>query len=583
MSWTAREIIERRRELWEQDHNLERDREFVWAVAEKLVDDKEDALRQEIQADPDLLIEMCFVVVNKKKETTPFFLNEVQREFSRELKQARADYKAGKRLHLKFIVLKGRQQGFTSYITASQLAQAITQRNWAGFTLADNTENTETIFTDKAKFPYENLPPHLQPQERYNTRRELHLEKLNSRWRIATAGAKDVGRSKTLNTFHGSEAAFWANLETILSGLGESLTADAVQILESTANGPNEFKQLWDDAIAGKNNWEPKFYEWWRTPEYRLAFESPEAETEFKNKINGSVLVPEREEDVFSEIKWLFNKGVDINQAYWYYNKWKDNKLVKQEYPNTAEQAFKASEGIAFPEFTEDIHVCKDFTPPAHWRRWRSLDNGYDDPFAWYWFTVSESGKVYIYREYTREPDEPKVAYSDQARKVKELSVMPDLIHGEMVEEHIDYTVAGLDAWATHHRDQSGKDLTDYYHDGGLYGFIPAITDRKLRKAVWHEYLKPYLDENTGRMTSRVQICRSCRKLIETLPQLLKDEKDAEKVADCAIDHPYDSAGYGLISYHIDHSKKLPEQQGPVRSHKEKIVKQVKRNKSRWS
>lgn len=246
----------------------------------------------------------------------------------------------------------------------------------------------------------------------------------------------------------------------------------------------------------------------------------------------------------------------------WYERTKKAMPSWRQEYPATVEEAMSAGEDTAFPEFSVELHVCDDFTPPEHWRRWRSLDNGYDDPFAWYWLAVSEDGQVFIYREYTREPTEPRVTYSDQAREARKLSTYVEVDEqGREVErlEDIGLTVAGKDAWATHHRDTTGKCLIDYYREGGVTGFIPAITDRRLRKAVWHEYLNPYLDENTGRTTAKVQICRSCRKLIESLPKLIKDEKDAEKVADSAIDHWYDAAGYGLIAWHAKQTKPLGE------------------------
>ena len=207
--YTAKQIIKRRKELWKQYHDLEKDREFIESVADYLVSDDGEAIREEVGNNPEYLIEMAFLIVNKDKQTVPFFLNDVQHSFIDDLNQAKEDYRAGRRLHLKFLILKGRQQGFTSVITAYQLATAIVTKNFAGFTLADNGDNTTTIFEDKAKFPYDSLPEQIKPTEKYNTRRELHFEKLNSRWRVSTAGTKEVGRSKTLNLFHGSEAAFW--------------------------------------------------------------------------------------------------------------------------------------------------------------------------------------------------------------------------------------------------------------------------------------------------------------------------------------------------------------------------------------
>jgi len=219
--------------------------------------------------------------------------------------------------------------------------------------------------------------------------------------------------------------------------------------------------------------------------------------------------------------------------------------LTKQEYPATPEEAFSFAEGLAFPEFSYDLHTVKPFEIPTHWRKWRAADNGYTDPFAWYWYAVDEFGTVYIYREYTRDPKEPKVSYSDQAKQV----VL------KTNKEQIGFTVVGHDAWAVHPLTRStntpqGKSIIDFYYEGGINDCIRAITDRMFRKAIWHEYLKPYYDENAKVTTSKVKIFSSCTKLIETLPQLLIDEKDPEKVQECSIDHWYDGASYGLNAYH---------------------------------
>jgi hypothetical protein len=108
---TARDIINKRRELWEQHHDIEQDKAFTESSAEYMLRPGSEPLRQEVRGSPELLVEMLFVVVDKDKKTVPFFLNEVQRQFIDDLNVAIADYKACKRLHLKFLVLKGRQQG----------------------------------------------------------------------------------------------------------------------------------------------------------------------------------------------------------------------------------------------------------------------------------------------------------------------------------------------------------------------------------------------------------------------------------------------------------------------------------------
>lgn len=234
-------------------------------------------------------------------------------------------------------------------------------------------------------------------------------------------------------------------------------------------------------------------------------------------------------------------------------------------------------QGMAFEEWDYNIHVCKPFTIPAHWRKWVAADNGYTDPFAFYWFAVSEEGVVYVYREYTREYSDSKVIYSDQARKVMELNTYIDPDDGVEKQENIDYYVVGHDAFNTHPLSENGKTIVDYYNEGGIYGCIRAITDRKLRKATIHEYLKPFEDENTGKMTAKVQIFSTCHKLIEYLPLQVEDPKDPEKYAETKIDHWPDAFGYGLISYHVAASKGLPETEPPIAKHKNKMARRGRR------
>lgn len=348
----CKDMIQRRKELWEEHHDIDRDNQFVQAAVNHIVDPNNAAVRKEIQRYPEYLIEISFVIVDKDKRTVPFFLNEVQQSFLHDINKAKDDYHAGLRLHLKFLVLKGRQQGFTSFITAYQLANAIIGKNFSGFTLADSGDNTNTIFEDKAKYIYNQLPEPLQPSIKYNNRREFHFDKLNSRWRVNTAGNKEVGRSKTINFFHGSEAAFWDSIDSIMTGLGEALTKDSIQILETTANGLNEFKDLWDGAEKGTNNWDPKFYQWWLTPEYVLKFEDDEREQQFKRDVAAG------ETEFMQKLKRLLEiDGLRWEQLYWYYGKYKDlREKLDQEYPCSAEESFLAS---GRPRF--DVNVLMEY------------------------------------------------------------------------------------------------------------------------------------------------------------------------------------------------------------------------------
>lgn len=315
------DIIAKRKRIWEEKHDLELDRELVRASVRKILSDI--SLVNEIKAKPYLLIEVAFFIVDKKKKSVPFFLNEVQRDFISKYEE----YGTKKA----YFILKGRQQGFTSLITAMQLSFAIVQKNFSGFTLADSGDNTRAIFNDKARTVYTRLPEELKPTEKFNSVNELFFDKLNSSWRIATA-TDQVGRSRTLNFVHFSEVAFYeCSLANLQKGIGEAMTEDCFRVYETTANGFNEAKDLWDS-----NTCYNLFYEWWRTSEYRS--------TEYEYLETNDPWLLER-------IEVLKAKGLDKEQITWYckkYDSYLDKNTIKQEYPITPEEAFISSGDCVF-------------------------------------------------------------------------------------------------------------------------------------------------------------------------------------------------------------------------------------------
>ena len=334
MRYTADFLIQKRKEKWEETHSIEQDKKLRQAIANEMLNDKE--LRQEITEHPEKLIELVFIVVDKNQRTMPFFLNEVQHEFIETLNKAIKDFEAGLITDISLLVLKGRQQGFTTVVTALQLAYSITHKNFQGFTLADKSDNSEAIFQNKAKFPYGQLPEVLKPTEKFNNRRQLLFEKINSSWAVDTA-TKNVGRSRTVNFFHGSECAFWADgIASVQGALGEAFTRNCIKIWESTANGYNDYQKMWDSGVHINC-----FYEWWKTKEYRVSFRSEEMMQEFLHQIEA------KKGWIWDRLRWLrHDKMLDSEQLYWYWNKYEkylDKDLIKQEYPCTPHEAFLLS------------------------------------------------------------------------------------------------------------------------------------------------------------------------------------------------------------------------------------------------
>ncbi len=316
------EMIAKRRRSWEKRQDINYDGEMVMAAVQALHASPE--LSQQIKNKPYLLIELCMTIVDKKKRTVPFFLNEVQRDFVKRL-EARTDNRP-------LYVLKGRQQGFTSLITAIQLCFSIVRHNFSGFTIANSNDNTLSIFNDKARVPFRRLPKTLQPHEQFNNRTEMFFDKLNSSWRIATA-TKDVGRSKTINFCHFSEVAFYeCPLSDLQKSIGEAFVEDAIVVYETTANGYNEAQTLWESGTCIN-----LFYEWWRTPEYA------------SNDL--SVLSDLKGDWIRERVGWLRDRGLTDEQIAWYvkkYNSYIDKRAIQQEYPCTPDEAFIASGDCEF-------------------------------------------------------------------------------------------------------------------------------------------------------------------------------------------------------------------------------------------
>ena len=318
---TIESLTEIRKKQWREKGELQRDKELCKLIAKTIISTPK--LRDKIFEKPWLLIEACFILVDKKRATVPFFFNRVQRDFIDKL-STQGSAKP-------YFILKGRQQGFTTLITAIQLSFAITRRNFSGFTIADRDDNTKAIFMDKAKIMYKSLPDILKPTEKFNSANELFFEKINSSWRIASASA-NVGRSRTLSFIHFSEVAFFrCPLSDLQKSIMEAATDKAICIYETTANGFNEAKALWDSGSCHN-----LFYEWWHTKEY--------VSNDYEVLTNTDKWLRER-------LRVLESKGLSKEQLAWYakkYNSYIDKSSIKQEYPCTPEEAFIVSGDCIF-------------------------------------------------------------------------------------------------------------------------------------------------------------------------------------------------------------------------------------------
>lgn len=194
-------------------------------------------------------IETRLRIVNKKAENVPFVLNKIQDRYLLEDSTGRD------------VILKARQQGFSSLILAIFTADFLLKDNQRNVIVADIADNASELL-DRVKWyikSYEEMVGR-KINLKYNSKYELFNLETNSRYTIGTADNTDFGRSKTITNLHMSEAAFYHNLEKIMAGAGTAVVPDGRFIIETTANGFNEFKTFWDECKLGERPFKPLFY-----------------------------------------------------------------------------------------------------------------------------------------------------------------------------------------------------------------------------------------------------------------------------------------------------------------------------------
>ncbi|OGI38876.1 hypothetical protein A2403_02515 [Candidatus Roizmanbacteria bacterium RIFOXYC1_FULL_41_16] len=193
-------------------------------------------------------IESRLNIINKEGKDVPFILNNPQKMF--------IDKATGKD-----IILKARQEGFSSEIGGIFVGDFILDPNSWSLVIADITDNAIGLL-DRVKYylrSYEEKTGYKIPLK-YNSKYELVNEVLNSRYQIGTAENTEFGRSKTVKNIHMSEAFFYKNFRKLLASALGALRPDGRVVIESTANGFNEGKEFWDQSVLGETGFNPIFF-----------------------------------------------------------------------------------------------------------------------------------------------------------------------------------------------------------------------------------------------------------------------------------------------------------------------------------
>jgi len=235
------------------------------------------------------------------------------------------------------LILKGRQQGCSTYVQARYFHKVITSKGKKAFILTHEAEATKNLF-DMTKRYYESLPEGLAPKSDASNAKELNFHSLDSGYSVGTAGNKAVGRSQTIQLMHASEAAYYPHAEEHAKGILQAVSNEngTEIIMESTANGiGNYFYNMWMAATSGQSDFQAIFIPWYWQPEYTSGLREGETTS-----------LTDEESALMDEHK---NDGLTIEHLYWrrrklleFSNDYETSKeLFNVEYPMTALDAFR--------------------------------------------------------------------------------------------------------------------------------------------------------------------------------------------------------------------------------------------------
>lgn len=269
----------------------------------------------------------------------PFKPNANQMEFLREL-------------HYRNVILKARQLGFTTLIAILWLDHALWVPNQRCGIIAHTLTDAQSIFRDKVRFAYENLPEPLL--QRFPLTKDAADELLfahnNSSIRVAVSM-----RSGTIHRLHISEMGKIAakhpdKAKEIVTGSLPTVPANGIAIIESTAEGRGgEFYEL--SNVAERNTAKKRkqgesllpsefkfhFFPWWKQPEYRLPPDQARR-----------VRISSKEHEYFDKIELAQDVEIDLAQRAWYITL-RDNTFraapedIWREFPSTSAECWQAS------------------------------------------------------------------------------------------------------------------------------------------------------------------------------------------------------------------------------------------------
>lgn len=363
--------------------------------------EKAKAARKRLLEDFEFYARYCVKIRTKKGTIVPLVFNRVQRRFAKliiDQMQTRG--------YVRIVVLKARQQGLSTVITAWQYFWVSQRGAQKGLVMAHEADATATLW-DMYKRVHDNAPDSVKSHTKYNSKNELTFDVLDSALRIATAGGRGVARGDTLQVCHLSEVAFWppgfakANFNGLIQAVPDE--PGTAVFIESTAQGMvGKFREAWVGATSNKTGYVPFFSAWFESDEYRVP--TAEMPSDFTR-------TPHEEKMLV-----IFAPLLNCNEQL----EWRRRKIANssedlfmQEYPATPDEAFISTGRPVFePQLiVEQLSALKATNKVL---KTKSINNITDNIGS---IVENSRGELQVYRK--RDPKETYVIGADVGMGVR--------------------------------------------------------------------------------------------------------------------------------------------------------------------
>lgn len=299
--------------------------------------DKEKLRR--LRDDFEYFAKHCLRIRVKSGNVVPFVLNAAQKRLHEQLEDQRR--KTGM---VRAIVLKGRQMGCSTYIQGRFYWRLWGGKGLNAFILTHEQAATDNLFKMTRRY-HDLVPDWARHETAAANAKELVFAGRECSYAVATAGTKEVGRSATIQLFHGSEVAFWPNAEEHTAGLLQAIAdiGGTERIFESTANGiGNVYQRRYKAAERGSSDDIAVFMPWYWDAGYSTA--APD-DWEYPGKWGDYATINRLDRN---QVYWAFLKNRDMATATGQSEDepcWK----FKQEYPSNADEAFQTAGNSFIP------------------------------------------------------------------------------------------------------------------------------------------------------------------------------------------------------------------------------------------